>query len=45
MGLPLPGVEVRVVGEDGALSADGPGELRVKGSAVFKEVREREGES
>lgn len=39
VGVPLPGVEVKVVGEDGAVSADGPGELRVRGPSVFKEVR------
>lgn len=39
VGVPLPGVEVKVVAEDGSASVDGPGELRVKGLAVFKEVR------
>jgi malonyl-CoA/methylmalonyl-CoA synthetase len=42
VGVPLPGVEVRLVDDTGALVADGtPGELEVRGPAVFREYWER----
>ncbi|MFM7274622.1 MAG: acyl-CoA synthetase, partial [Gammaproteobacteria bacterium] len=43
VGLPLPGVEVRLVDEGGALltGEDSPGELQVKGPCVFREYWER----
>lgn len=38
VGTPLPGMEVRVVGEDGTTVAHGvPGELQVRGPALFRE--------
>ena len=42
VGTPLPGVEVRLVDEDGAPVADGtPGELEVRGPTVFSEYWQR----
>ena len=42
VGVPLPGVEVRIVDEQAAPVADGtPGELEVRGPAVFKEYWQR----
>jgi malonyl-CoA/methylmalonyl-CoA synthetase len=38
VGEPLPGVDVRLVGDDGAVVADGsPGEIQVRGPGVFGE--------
>jgi malonyl-CoA/methylmalonyl-CoA synthetase len=38
VGTPLPGVEVRLVGEDGTAVAEGqPGEIEVRGPGVFRE--------
>jgi malonyl-CoA/methylmalonyl-CoA synthetase len=46
VGTPLPGVEVRLVGEDGVPVADGePGELEVRGPNVFVEYWQRPEES
>jgi malonyl-CoA/methylmalonyl-CoA synthetase len=40
VGSPLPGVEVRLVAEDGAAARPGePGEIQVRGSNVFREYR------
>ncbi|MEX0677912.1 MAG: acyl-CoA synthetase [Pirellulales bacterium] len=42
VGLPLPGVEVRLVGDDGRPPDDGcPGEIQVRGPNVFKEYWRR----
>jgi malonyl-CoA/methylmalonyl-CoA synthetase len=42
VGMPLPDVEVRLVGEDGSeVSGDEPGEIQVKGPSVFLEYWER----
>ncbi len=42
VGVPLPGVEVRLVDDDGSEVPDGvPGEIQVKGSTVFLEYWER----
>ncbi len=42
VGMPLPGVEVRLVGEDGSgVSGDEPGEIQVKGPTVFLEYWDR----
>jgi malonyl-CoA/methylmalonyl-CoA synthetase len=42
VGRPLPGVEVRLVGEDGRLAAEGePGEIEVRGDTVFGEYWRR----
>ena len=42
VGSPLPGVEVRLIGEDGAPVPNGsPGEIQVRGPAVFTEYWER----
>ena len=42
VGTPLPGVEVRLVDESGALVADGtPGEIEVRGPSVFSEYWQR----
>jgi malonyl-CoA/methylmalonyl-CoA synthetase len=46
VGTPLPGVEVRVVGEGGAVVAPGaPGELQVRGPALFHEYWRRPDET
>jgi len=46
VGTPLPGVEVRVVDEHGALVREGtPGELEVRGATVFLEYWRREQET
>ncbi len=37
VGLPLPTVDIRLVAEDGKETTDEPGEIQVKGPAVFKE--------
>ena len=38
VGLPLPGVEVRLINEEGELAAEGsPGEIQIKGKNVFSE--------
>ena len=38
VGIPLPGVEVQLAGEDGeAVAAGSPGEIEVRGPGVFKE--------
>jgi malonyl-CoA/methylmalonyl-CoA synthetase len=43
VGSPLPGVEVRLVGEDGQPLGDGvPGEVEVRGPTVFREYWRRE---
>jgi len=42
VGTPLPGMEVRVIGEDGTTVAHGvPGELQVRGPALFREYWHR----
>jgi len=42
VGMPLPGVEVRLVGDDGSeVSGDDPGEIQVKGPTVFLEYWDR----
>ena len=42
VGMPLPGVEVRLVGDDGSeTSGDEPGEIQVRGPTVFLEYWER----
>jgi len=42
VGMPLPGVEVRLVGDDGSeVSGDEPGEIQVKGPTVFLEYWDR----
>jgi malonyl-CoA/methylmalonyl-CoA synthetase len=46
VGVPLPGVEVRLVSEDGKPVGDGiPGELEVRGPSVFKEYWQRPAET
>jgi len=46
VGVPLPGVEVRLVGEDGKPVHDGsPGELEVRGPSVFREYWQRPAET
>ena len=46
VGTPLPGVDVRLVDEDGAPVADGePGELEVRGPTVFSEYWQRPDET
>ncbi len=46
VGTPLPGVDARLVGDDGDAVADGiPGELEVRGPAVFKEYWRRPDET
>jgi malonyl-CoA/methylmalonyl-CoA synthetase len=46
VGVPLPGVEVRLVGEDGTCVDNGwPGELEVSGPSVFKEYWRRPDET
>jgi len=46
VGVPLPGVEVRLVGEDAKHVDDGrPGELEVRGPSVFKEYWRRPAET
>ena len=46
VGPPLPGVEVRVIGDDGLPAAPGePGEIEVRGPQVFREYRGRPGET
>ena len=42
VGAPLPGVDVRLVGEDGAaVEDDAPGEIQVRGATVFSEYWRR----
>ena len=42
VGSPLPGVEARLIGEDGGLVPDGsPGEIQVRGPTVFTEYWQR----
>ena len=41
VGQPLPGVEVQLVDDSGKVSEHGPGEIRVRGAAVFREYWER----
>jgi malonyl-CoA/methylmalonyl-CoA synthetase len=42
VGVPLPGVEIRLVGDDGSeVSGDEPGEIQVKGPTVFLEYWDR----
>jgi malonyl-CoA/methylmalonyl-CoA synthetase len=42
VGVPLPSVEVRLVDDDGGETGDGqPGEIQVRGPAVFREYWER----
>jgi malonyl-CoA/methylmalonyl-CoA synthetase len=42
VGMPLPGVEVRLVGDDGSgVSGNEPGEIQVKGPTVFLEYWDR----
>ena len=42
VGMPLPGVEVRLVGDDGSeVSGDEPGEIQVRGPTVFLEYWDR----
>ena len=41
VGAPLPGVDVRLVNEAGSPVTEGPGELEVRGPAVFKEYWQR----
>ena len=46
VGVPLPGVEVRLVSEDGQPVGNGsPGELEVRGPSVFKEYWQRPAET
>ena len=46
VGVPLPGVDVRLVDEQGAEVADGePGELEVRGPSVFREYWQRPDET
>src|SRR6187200_3187826 len=46
VGVPLPGVDVRLVSEDGQPVGDGsPGELEVRGPSVFKEYWQRPAET
>src|SRR5687768_12689475 len=46
VGTPLPGVEMRLVGESGALVADGtPGEIEVRAPGVFLEYWQRPAET
>ena len=45
VGEPLPGVDVRLVGEDGQPVEDGPGELEVRGASVFREYWKRPDET
>jgi malonyl-CoA/methylmalonyl-CoA synthetase len=45
VGVPLPGVETRLVDDQGHPISDGPGELEVKGPAVFLEYWQRPEES
>ena len=46
VGVPLPGVEVRLVSEDGKPVGNGsPGELEVRGPSVFKEYWQRPAET
>ena len=43
VGRPLPGMDVRLIGEDGQPAADGtPGEIQVRGPSVFAHYWERE---
>jgi malonyl-CoA/methylmalonyl-CoA synthetase len=41
VGQPLPGVEVRLVAEDGAITREGPGMIEVRGPGVFREYWQR----
>ena len=41
VGQPLPGVEVRLVTEDGAITREGPGMIEVRGPGVFREYWQR----
>ena len=46
VGQPLPGVDVRLVDEQGGTVADGtPGELEVRGASVFREYWQRDAET
>ena len=46
VGVPLPGVEVRLVSEEGTpVGDDSPGELEVRGPSVFKEYWQRPAET
>ena len=41
VGQPLPGVDVRLVTEDGAITSEGPGMIEVRGPGVFREYWQR----
>jgi malonyl-CoA/methylmalonyl-CoA synthetase len=46
VGLPLPGVDIRLVSEEGTVVADGqPGEIQVRGPGVFREYWQRADET
>ena len=41
VGQPLPGVNVRLTGEDGAITKEGPGTIEVRGPGIFREYWDR----
>ncbi|MFK8055567.1 MAG: acyl-CoA synthetase [Saprospiraceae bacterium] len=41
IGQPLPGMQVRLVEDDGAITDEGPGQIQVKGPAVFNQYWRR----
>ena len=45
VGGPLPGVEVRLVDDEGSVVPDSPGEIEVRGPAVFREYWQRPDET
>lgn len=41
VGIPLPGVSIRLINDEGKISIEGPGEIQVKGTSVFKKYWNR----